>query len=109
MSQFERDLRESLRRREPPPGFAEKVLSMSRMSRESETRHTARPWLAAAAAVVLMIGGGIFVEQQRQQAEDEKAKEQLMVALRLTGSKLRNIQERLSTIQQRAGQRQSNP
>jgi uncharacterized protein HemX len=113
MSQFDRDLRESLRRREPPPGFAEKVLSMSRTSRESETRHTARPWLAAAAAVVLMIGGGIFIEQQRQQAEDEKAKEQakeqLMVALRITGSKLRNVQERLSTIQQRAGQRQSNP
>jgi uncharacterized protein HemX len=109
MSQFERDLRESLRRREPPPGFAEKVLSMSRMSRESETRHTARPWLAVAAALVLMIGGGIFVQQQRQQAEDEKAKEQLMVALRITGSKLRTVQERLSTIQQRAGQRQSNP
>jgi hypothetical protein len=49
------------------------------------------------------------VEQQRQQARDEKAKEQLMVALRITGSKLRNVQERLSTIQQRAVQQQSNP
>jgi hypothetical protein len=106
MSQFERDLRESLRRREPPSGFAEKVLTRAR---ESETRRTARPWLAAAAAVLLMIGGGIFVEQQRQQGKDEKAKEQLMVALRITGSKLRNVQERLSTIQQRAVQRQSNP
>jgi hypothetical protein len=106
MNQFERDLRESLRRRDPPPGFAEKVLSRTR---ESETRHTARPWLAAAAAVVLIIGGGIFVEQQRRQAEDEKAKEQLMVALRITSGKLRDVQERLSTIQQRAVQRQSNP
>ena len=108
MSQFERDLRESLRR-EPPPDFAEKVLAMSRMSREIDSRHKNRPWLAAAAAVLLMIGGGIFVEQQRQQAKDEKAKEQLMVALRITGSKLRSVQERLSTIQQRAVQRQSNP
>jgi hypothetical protein len=106
MSPFERDLRESLRHREPPSGFAEKVLARSR---ESAVRHTARPWLAAAAAIVLMIGGGIFVEQQRQQAKDEKAKEQLMVALRITGSKLRDVQERLSTIQQRAVQRQSNP
>jgi hypothetical protein len=106
MSQFERGLRESLRHREPPAGFAERVLARSR---ESEARHTARPWLAAAAAVVLMIGGGIFVEHQRQQAKDEKAKEQLMVALRITGSKLRDVQERLSTIQQRAVQRQSNP
>ena len=61
------------------------------------------------ASVVLMIGGGIFVQQQRQQAEDERAKEQLMVGLRITGSKLRNVQERLSRIQERAVQRQSNP
>ena len=106
MSQFERDLRESLRHREPPSGFAEKVLARSR---ESEARHTTGRWLVAAAAVVLMIGGGIFVQQQRQHAEDEKAKEQLMVALRITGSKLRNVQERLSRIQERAVQRQSNP
>jgi len=106
MSQFERDLRESLRHREPPSGFAEKVLARSR---ESEARHTARRWLVAAAAVGLMIGGGIFVQQQRQQAEDERAKEQLMVGLRITGSKLRNVQERLSRIQERAVQRQSNP
>jgi hypothetical protein len=105
MSQLDRDLRESMRR-QPPPDFAEKVLARAR---ESESRHTARPWLAAAAAVVLMIGGGIFVEQQRQQAKDEKAKEQLMVALRITGSKLRDVQERLSTIQQRAVQRHSKP
>ena len=105
MSQFERDLRESMRR-EPPPDFAEKVLARTR---ESEPRHSASPWLAAAAAAILMIGGGIFVEQQRQQAKDEKAKEQLMIALRITGSKLRNVQERLSTIQQRAVQKQSNP
>jgi hypothetical protein len=105
MSQLDRDLRESMRR-PLPPDFAEKVLARAR---ESESRHTTRPWLAAAAAVLLMIGGGNFVEQQRQQARDEKAKEQLMVALRITGSKLRNVQERLSTIQQRAVQQQSNP
>jgi hypothetical protein len=105
MSQFERDLRESMRR-EPPPDFAERVLARTS---EFESRYWARPWLAAAAAVLLMIGGGIFVEQQRQQATDEKAKQQLMVALRITGSKLRNVQERLSTIQQRAVQQESNP
>ena len=104
MSQFERDLRESMRR-EPPPDFAEKVLARAR---QVESRHTARSWLAAAAAILLMIGGGIFVEQQRQQAKDEKAKEELMVALRITGSKLRDVQERLSAIQQRAIRRQSN-
>jgi hypothetical protein len=46
MSHLDRDLRESMRR-EPPPDFAEKVLAKAR---ESESRHTTRPWLAVAAA-----------------------------------------------------------
>ena len=36
MSQFERDLRESLRRREAPEGFAEKVLARTRASDSSK-------------------------------------------------------------------------
>jgi len=106
MSQFERDLRESLRQREPPPGFAEKVLARTR---ESEARRPLWTWLAAAAAVaavVLMVVGGSIVQEQRRQAENQRAKEQLMAALRITGTKLRDVQLRLAAIQQRAVQRQ---
>lgn len=98
MSQFERDLRETLRQRQPPPGFAENVLERSR---RSEVRTTFGRWLAVAALVVVMVGGGALVWQQHRQAEGEKAKEQLMVGLRITGSKLRSVQGRLATIQQR--------
>jgi hypothetical protein len=98
MSQFERDLRESLRRREAPAGFADRVLAQTR------TRETSRPsrewqWLAAAALVVLMLGGALFVREQIRQSQNEKTKEQLMVALRITGSKLRLAQSKISTIQ----------
>ena len=103
MSQFERDLRESLRPRQPPPGFAEGVLARARKS----GRRTPGVWLAVAALLVAMIGGTALVKQHRQ-ADGEKTKEQLMVALRITGSKLRSVQERLETIQQRAIQPQLN-
>jgi hypothetical protein len=105
MNQIERDLREALRRREAPPGFAERVLAKTQ---QPETRRHSWVWLAAAALVLLMIGGIGIVQEQRRQAEGERAKEELMVGLRITGSKLRDVQERLAVIQHRALQRSEN-
>jgi hypothetical protein len=99
MSQFERDLRESLRRRDPPGDFAAKVFARTR---EPESRSIfSWRWLAVAALLVLTIGGTMFIREQQRQAESEQAKEQLMVALRITGSKLTEVQARLDEIQQR--------
>jgi len=100
MSQFERDLRESLRRHQPPAGFAEQVIARAR-AREKRAAPMPLRWLAAAALVVLMIGGVVFVREQRRQAEAERNKQQLIVALQITSSKLNRIQGRLSAIQQR--------
>ena len=99
MNQLERDLRESMRRRQAPPHFAEKVLARTR---KSKTTGFSWAWLAAAALILLMIGGVGILREQRRQAEGERAKEQLMVAFRITGSKLRDVQEKLVTIPQRA-------
>jgi hypothetical protein len=104
MNQVERDLRESLRRRQPPPGFAGKVLARTR---QFEPRRTSWFWLAAAALVLLMIGGVAFLQEQRRQAEGEKAKEQLLAGLRITGSKLNEVKSRLARIQQRVVQPRS--
>jgi hypothetical protein len=103
MSQFERDLRESLRRRQPPPGFAEDVLERTR---RTAVRSPFVRWLAVAALFVVLIGGGALVWQQHRQAEGEKAKQQLMVGLRITGSKLQSVQKRIAIIQQHALQPQ---
>jgi hypothetical protein len=104
MNQVERDLRESLRRREAPPGFAWRVLARTR---KAEAPRTSWVWLAAAALVLLMIGGVGLVREQRRQAEGEKAKQQLMAGLRITGLKLTEVQSRLARIQQRAVQPRS--
>jgi hypothetical protein len=99
MSQFERDLRESLQRRDPPGDFAAKVLARTR---ETESRSIfSWRWVAVAALVVFAIGGTMVVREQQRQAESQKAKEQLMVALRITGSKLMEVQARLKEVQQR--------
>lgn len=99
MNQFERDLRESLRRRDPPGDLAAKVLARTR---ETEVRAVfSWRWLAVAALVVVMIGGSLLIHEQQRRAESERAKEQLMVALRITGSKVKEVQDRLNRIQQR--------
>jgi len=99
MNQFERDLRESLRRREPPADFAAKVLARTR---DTEVRSVfSWRWLAIAALVVLMVGGTLFIQEQQRQVENERTKQQLMVAMRITGSKIKEVQDRLNAIQER--------
>ena len=103
MNQLERDLREALRRREAPPYFAERVLARTR---QPETPRRSWVWLAVTAALVLLMIGGLgILREQRRLAEGERAKEQLMVAFRITGSKLRDVRERIAAIPQRAMQR----
>src|SRR5262245_54348563 len=99
MNRFERDLSESLKRREPPPGFAERVLAHTFAT--EKPGWSAWQWLAVAALVVLMVGGVVVVREQQRQAEIEHNKQQLIVALQITSSKLNRVQERLSAIQQR--------
>jgi len=98
MNHFEPDLREALKHREPPTGFADRVLERARAS---ERHAKSWLWVAAAALILAMAGGGLFLQQRQRQIENEAAKEQLMVALRITGSKVRLVQKHLSAIQQR--------
>ena len=107
MSNFEQDLRDALQRREPPPGFAGKVLARAReIDERSESRagwKWAWRWVTAAAIVVMLVGGVSMYQSHRRQLEAaksaEKSKQELMVALRITSSKLQLVQEKLSEIQ----------
>jgi hypothetical protein len=99
MSQLERDLHESLRRRHPPADFAARVLA--RTEEPKRRNKLWWRWLAAAALVVLTTGGVAVIRERRRQAEGERAKQELLVAFRITGAKLRDVQARLSSVQQR--------
>jgi hypothetical protein len=105
MNQLERDLREALRRRDAPAGFAEKVI---RSAEASAAQKPWRAWLSMAAAALLMVGAVLGTNHLYRQTEGVRAKQELMVGLRITGTKLRDVQERLNTtLQPRSPQPQS--
>jgi hypothetical protein len=110
MNQLERDLHESLRRRKPPADLEAKVLAQT--SAPSGRGIFSWRWLAVAASLALLIGGTMLIQENRRQAESEradKAKAELMVAFRITGSKVREIQVRLNSFQKRVVFPQLNP
>ena len=109
MDAFERELREQLRARSAPEGFTDRV-----MARAPQRQASRRPWwgwapvwrwAVAALLVAGMVAGG--VERDRQQRiAGERAREQVLLALQITGSTLRDVQQKISTDGRReSGQR----
>jgi hypothetical protein len=93
MSRLDDELKSAMRREEPPPGFADRVLA------RVEAKRPVRPWWAAAIAATVLLAAGVeFEHQRRLRAEGEQAKEQVMLALQITGSKLQIIKEKLNAI-----------
>jgi hypothetical protein len=106
---IEDELRHALRRQEAPPDFAEQVLA--RIARQSSIRQIApnswwsiftQPlvrWTAiTATAASLVIGGIHYRTVERDRARGEAAKQQLMLALRIAGSKLQLAKARVNEI-----------
>ena len=101
MTNFEDDLRDALRREDPPAGFVKRVVRRVPDERRRGRRKTIAVW-AAAAAIVIAIAGGMrysAVERAREdRARGEAAAEQVREALRITGSKLQVVQARFKEI-----------
>jgi hypothetical protein len=104
----ENALKEALRRQDAPVNFAAKVLTrIAQKSAETEPRHSwlsilSRPamrWAAFAAVSICLTLGGIHYRQlQRERAQGEAAKQKLMLALRIAGSKLHLAKEKVNDI-----------
>lgn len=89
MSDLERELRAVLNRKQPPAGFerrvAERVASSRRFARAR------RRWIPAAVAAALLIAiSGAYWQRQR---EAERGKEQLILALQITGQKMARVEQ----------------
>lgn len=100
---LENDLRRALRRESPAPGFASRVLQ--RIDRESTPRHRdasrRRPWRTVAASLTLtaFLGGwAAHTVHERRQTEGERAREQVLLALRIAGQKVRYVQTEVRDI-----------
>ena len=97
---LENDLSRALRRESPAPGFADRVMARIEREEAAAPRRT-RPvwWRAAAASLVLTATvGGWAAHEYHQYRQTLRAKEQVLLALRITGSKVRYAQQEVRGI-----------
>ncbi len=127
MSRLEDELRLALRCEDPPVGFADRVMAriaeLPNNTKQEKSREAAG-WLkrlseffqppqmkwamAGAMAVALLIAGfGVYRHRERQRAlaeiaEGERAKEQVILAMRIASAKLNVAQKKVRETAQRA-------
>jgi hypothetical protein len=94
--EFERDMRDSLRPREAPGGFADRMMRRIPAS-------GLRPILqwpvwrwSAAAAVLLAVLLGDLTYQHQQHIAGERARRQVLLAFRITSATLQAVQQKIS-------------
>lgn len=109
---LEQELKKALRRADPPAGFAERVLARAAKEESKRARGRRRfQWfgisglrLALTCALCLIVAAsGLMYHHERHQ-QGERAKEQLMLALRITSSKLELANQgirQINSIEQR--------
>jgi hypothetical protein len=102
MNDFEDQLREALRPPDVPAGFANRVLAKLP---EAYPAVPHRPmlrrvavWAAAVLVCAASLTGWQIERTRQQQRRGEKAREQVMLALRITGNKLNQAQSRVRQI-----------
>jgi|GraSoiStandDraft_15_1057317.scaffolds.fasta_scaffold1311732_2 hypothetical protein len=92
MDWLEEELKNALARKEPSSDFDARVRAAARPSPRVVTL-TTRRWIAAAAAVVVVLAGG---GEGYRRHQGQAAKEQVMLAMRITGAKLSRVQSQLA-------------
>lgn len=92
---FESDLREALRRKPAPPDFTQNVMNaLGAPAARAPYRRRLAGILGLAASLALILSTFTFHYIERRR-EGERAKAQLMLALRLTSRKLHETQQHL--------------
>jgi hypothetical protein len=114
MNRLEEELRNSLARKEAPAGFAERVTARIRAKAPREQRGWEKwislfrlpkvAWTAVGVVTCLTVAIGIIQYRgyQKTRAQGELAKNQLMLALKIAGTKLSFAQRKVLEIHNRA-------
>lgn len=100
---LEDDLRRTLRRESPAPGFAARVVERIERLHGVQTKrdkpHPGRTWRAVAASLTLTaILGGWAAHAVHERREGERARDQVLLALRIAGEKVRYAQHEVRDI-----------
>ena len=99
MQEFEEQLREALARQDPPAGFSERVIAAATAESESDPGAGWPAWVAAAGIVIMLAAGLIGDRGRQERAQGEQAKREVLLALRLSGAALGEVEERLRGAQ----------
>lgn len=97
MTDFEDQLRRALERKEPSLDFAARVMARTTQAKRPRPWANWRSWTAAGIAASLCLGAvGIEMEHRRTvEREGEAARAQLIQAMHITSTKLRQIHKRV--------------
>ena len=103
------ELRDALRRVDPPAGFADRVLHLAGQQPVSpkpavtpKALWRAKAGLAIAATLVLAtLTGGLWYRAEEKRKEGEEARRQVLLSLSIAGSKLRSIEMKVNREQER--------
>jgi hypothetical protein len=108
MTPFEEELKLALERQEPRADFTSRVLA--RCAEEDARTHGGfwrSIWIApawrfgmATLAALLMVGGSTVYEQHAREVKGLAAKRQLLLAIRIAGTKLQEVQQRVKESEQ---------
>lgn len=106
MDWLEKELSQALERKEPSPDFAARVAARVEADRIDAPVSIERPrsrvfhlprWIPAAAAVLVIVGGSGLAWRRH---EGIVAKDQVMLAMRITAGKLNHIQTHMREAEQ---------
>jgi hypothetical protein len=83
---LETELRHALERESPPPGFSARVLARIQ-AEEAAPARSPRRWIRAVAAslTLTVLAGGWAAWQVHERREGERAREQVLLAMRIAG------------------------
>lgn len=86
------ELRSALARRDPPAGFAERVVARATRRTPRLTAYRAAGWAVAA---MLLVGSGFEYYRYREALQ---AKQEALVALRIAGKQMAMAQKKLARL-----------
>ena len=97
MSRFDDELREALKRVDPPEGFTGRVLARVAEERTKTTwferfRHSMLAprmrWVGVAAVTLALVAGLQYQREVERRTRGEQAKEQVLLALKITAKQI---------------------
>jgi hypothetical protein len=100
MSRLDEELRNVMRREDPPDGFAARVTALAAQEKPNGwggifASRVLRWAMVGAVCLILAIAGIKYRMAREEQARGDAAKDQLMLALRIAGRKLQYAQSKI--------------